>query len=117
MGDMADRERELEYDQPRGITRSHRVKLGTWQAREVEKVWQKAVFEKAQRLVCLHEAIEATEGRVTLPTNTLITLTLHPGDERIEVTVERGHLLQVMRSEEQEIITDLARILRQVAEP
>ena len=89
----------------------------TWQARGGSPVWQKAVFEKAERLVALHAAIEATEGRVTLPTNTLIPVTIHPGDERVEVLVERGHLLQVMRSEEQEIITDLARILRQVTEP
>jgi hypothetical protein len=89
----------------------------------VTNVWQKAVFEKAHRLVRLHEAIEQVEGRVSLPANTLVTIHLGVRQDEdplrglVEVSVERGHLLGLLKDEEQEIITDLARILRQVAEP
>lgn len=85
-------------------------------------MWQKAVFEKAHRLVRLHDAIEHVEGRLQLPSNTLTTIRLggvvedDPLRGFLLVEVERGHLLALLKAEEQDIITDLARILRQVTE-
>jgi hypothetical protein len=95
--------------------------MTTWQAREVTKVWQKAVFEKAGRLVRLHAAIEHVEGRVALPAHTTISIRIASSADTdpleykaVEVEVERGDLLMLLREEEKAIITDLARILRQV---
>jgi hypothetical protein len=61
----------------------------------------------------LHTAIETVESYVPM----MVPVKLCTGDERTGVAIERGPFLALLKAEECDVITDLARILRQVSEP
>lgn len=91
--------------------------MATWQAREgVNKVWQEALFDKAHRLVRLHEGIKALEGQTQ--EFAIVRLGMLPEQEAevVVVPVPRTRLLELLRALEGDVMQDMARILRQVTE-
>lgn len=85
-------------------------------------MWQKAVFEKAHRLVRLHEVIEFVEAQPKkLPPDTESRIEVRVfgpegSGEFVQCGVLRQHFLALLVDEEQSIMQDMARILRQVTE-
>lgn len=82
-------------------------------------MWQKALLEQAQRLVRLHEGIEALE-RQAVKELTWIELTegrhTDPIAAPIAVPVPRVRLLELLRTLEGDVMEDMHRILRQVTQ-
>lgn len=82
-------------------------------------MWQKALLEQAQRLVRLHEGIEALERE---PERFLVTVSVCVGQDRdplaepVWVPLPRLRLLELLRTLEGDVMEDMHRILRQVTQ-